>query len=553
MRYRNLLAYLFLSLLLVPILAGADENTSVVGVRTPPAAIQQSESIIVIERTPDGSHSGRMRYEVYWKEERVGDSVVTFIPFLGDHKIDDYYLLLNLDTASGQATGEFWATASLDPDHEGESGTAAFSGTLSDGWVHYNAEIDAWEYGGTFDTRITASIHAWKGSYGGQDYWEDLMLDVTIPAEFRGGEFNSPNSSFYVGYESDELSGGSHETNYFSFYLSSLGIIEEFEPLRQGAAGSEHADEATVEAAEGSTASEPSATAEPEESEGGGEISDELLLALILAFTKPEHIDQIEGWDQLTPTQQEGILTLFGILAEVNQNTNQAYAEEPAVGDSDELTPYQQSLYDQHRLQQLMDQKNRAELANFLEDKAASWNRIEQVVNEERIRVWGGEHGDTLKDVYQFVQGASLVKGAIDKVGEWTGWVTNTDQAVDKATDKILSEPFSSSTTMEQVAEQGLKLMSQMANVPTVIHFGYYQQQYQKYSEELSTEAAHDRAMEDLRNMILDPTEEFRIADGTRVVRGVWDVRFEQNAESGGLYDKAFFDLRNITPPGVSK
>jgi predicted house-cleaning noncanonical NTP pyrophosphatase (MazG superfamily) len=237
----------------------------------------------------------------------------------------------------------------------------------------------------------------------------------------------------------------------------------------------------------------------------------------------------------------------------VHENTNQAYAEEPAVGDSDELTPYQQALYNQHRLQQLIEQKNKEELANLLEDRTESWNRIEQVVNAERIRVWGGKNGDTLKDVYQFVQGASLIKGAIDQVGEWAGYVTNTDEAADKAADKILSEPFSSSMTMEQVADQGLKLMSQMANVPTVIHFGYYQQQYQKYSQELTAEAAHEKAMEDLRNMMLNPTQEFMEADGGRVVKGAWDIRFEKNAEPGGLYDGAFFDLRNITPPGVSK
>jgi len=552
MRKRNLLVFLVISMLLVPMLLSADENTSAADVGSQQAALQDSEPVIVIERTPDGIHSGSLSYGVFWHREEgaVGNSRVKFGGFLGDHKIDDYYLLLNLDTASGQASGEFWATAPLDPDHEGESGTAALSGTLRDGWVRYNAEIDAWEYGGTFDTRITANVHAWQGSIGAQDFWEDLALDVTVSAEFRGGEFNSPNSGLYIGYESDELPAGSHVTKYFSFYLSPTGITEEFEPLRQAMAGAEPVDDATAETAESGQASEASTSEESAEAEAGGEISDELLLDLILAFIDPEHIDQIRGWDQLTPTQQEGIRTLYGLVDEVHENTNQAYAEEPAVGDTDELTPYQQALYDQHRLQQLIEQKNKEELANLLEDRAESWNRIEQVVNAERIRVWGG---NTLKNVYQFVQGASLIKGALDQVGEWAGYVTNTDEAADKAAVKFLSEPFSSSMTMEQVADQGLQLMSQMANVPTVIHFGYYQQQYQKYSQELTAEAAHEKAMEDLRNMMLNPTQEFMEADGGRVVKGVWDIRFEQNAEPGGLYDGAFFDLRNITPPGVTK
>ncbi|HET6446266.1 MAG TPA: hypothetical protein VFI27_16990 [candidate division Zixibacteria bacterium] len=556
MRLRTLPNLFFLSLLLVLSMFTADGNNAAANNESKPAELQDSESVVVIERGMDGTHGGYLNYGVYWhrEEARVGNSGVTFGSFLGDHKIDDYYLILNLDTSAGQASGEFWATAPLDPDHPGESGTASISGVMTDGWVRYNAEIDAWEFGGSFDTRVTTSVLAWQGSIGDQDFWEDIALDVNVLAELRGGEFNSPNSGIYIGYEVEELPAGSHVTKWFNFYVSPAGLVNDFEPLRQAMAGSEATGEApTAGEMDSDTANEPSPAVEADEPESEVAISDELLMDLIIAFTDPEYIGHIEGWDQLTETQQEGILTLYGIVVEVQETTNQAIANQPTEDDSDELTPYQQALYNQHRLEQLLDQKNKEELANLLEDKATSWQRIEQVVNEERIRVWGGNQGDWLKDVYQFVRGASLIKGATDKAGEWLGWVTNTQQAAEKAADRILLEPFSSGMTMEQVADQGLKLMSQMANVPTVIHFGYYQQQYQKYSEEFPAETAHHKALVDLRNMMLDPTEEFMIADGSRVVRGVWDNRYLPSAEIGGLYDKAFFDLRNSESPGVSK
>lgn len=551
---RRSLVVLLLSVGLV-ILGGAKNSPISVTGDLASSLAQDSTDVVVIERTMDDVSSGWLNFGVYWHREEVSDEHggVGFSSFLGDQVVDDFYLILNLDLETGIATGDYWATTIHQPDHEGESGSGAMSGTLSDGWVHWNPVESAWEFGGIFNTRITANVHAHQGSYGEEDFWEDIALDVTVPAELRGGEFDSQQSGIYIGYEIEEIAAGSHDAKWLNFYVSPASITDEFPEAQSAAEGTvETAEPEPSIETETTIAVEPTSAVDEESSKDQNGISDELLLDLILSFVAPEHLVDIEGWDQLTPTQQEAILALHGGIAEIQEAANQVIEKDDEGTPGDELTSYQQALYDQYQLEQWQEQQSKNELANMLEDRATSWNRIEQIVNEERIYEWGGEHGDTLKDIYQFIRNASGVKGAIDKAGSWLGYVMNPQQAADKAADTILSEPFKGSMTMEQVADEGLKLMSQMANVPTIIHYGYYRQQYDLYQEDDSVQDPHAQALKDLHEMIVNPALDFELADGDRIARA-WEVWYAKDAMPGGLYDKAFDKLSGIDHPGVSK
>jgi hypothetical protein len=191
---------------------------------------------------------------------------------------------------------------------------------------------------------------------------------------------------------------------------------------------------------------------------------------------------------------------------------------------------------------------------------------IIRIVNDERYRQ---KFGDTY-DLYRGTR--DLIVPLIKKGGEWLKWVEDPEaaamaavqaweneqikQGVNQALreEGLLYGPEAQVMTMEEVAIKTYQFVEHAATVPSLIHYGYYREVYQQAIDEGDSPGdAHSWALEKLREMMRNPTDEYMNADLSRTTRA-WSPNASHNEELFRVYDQSFQRLNSMSvDPGVSK
>lgn len=470
-------------------------------------------------------------------------------PILSGHTVSDFSMQLVFDFDNQTVSGNLHADATMiDSGKAEESGSSTIDGQLSDGWLEWSPEDNVWVFGGTFN--LSASIHEVrsKRDTDGVILYEDINLQFDAPAEFEGASGDSDDPDIWphidIRYEKMDLNGfslGSHSATsiHIGFYDNSIDF--------SGFPGQEGAAESL------SVVESSSDDVQESEAPKTPRLIDEDLHARIVDFLQwgtgdIESIKSHSEWPRLEFSQQNSLEDLMieveAIrLAQIPEDElNALLAAVDAAANA--LGPEGQKLYDAMRLRQLKEDRNAQVLMDELEREVEAWNRIEFVTNRERIRGLGGSQGDTLVWI---VDNTGIIKGVVDEVSSWVGWLTDPKAAAQSAAEDYLKEE-ANITSIEEAVDKTLVLMSKSANSVVVKHYTYYYQEYMKLDDSLSIDERHTQALEILRERFLAPPD-----SAIKTSKGadkLWRDSYAKDTEPGELYDRAFKRLGGLKPPG---
>ncbi|MDF1499240.1 MAG: thrombospondin type 3 repeat-containing protein [Anaerolineales bacterium] len=332
---------------------------------------------------------------------------------------------------------------------------------------------------------------------------------------------------------------------------------------------------------------------QPEE-QAAGDLENALAVALLLGDR--DGLRQMEGWDDLTPTQQATVFELFDALQDLfdetsadntgsydrpamvesglpgTEETGATAGNQAASGDTGDIGGSDDDALADRVMQQIQEARNRREqqegaVVQALADQLHDRQTIIRLINDEKYRQKFGQ-------AYDLYRGTRDLLGPLyERAGEYISWITNPEETARQALQQwqqekltegaqqllrdegILYGPEANVMTMEDVAREAYQFIEHASAVPSIVHYGYYRQVYdQAIAENDSPEDAHEWAMSKLSEALKNPPEELLLADGQRPVVQCWTDSYSHDPALLENYNNTFQRLNGVVdPPGVTQ
>ena len=220
----------------------------------------------------------------------------------------------------------------------------------------------------------------------------------------------------------------------------------------------------------------------------------------------------------------------------------EALANEP-------LSPEQQLLLDEDTRQRFIDERKKDEAEQRLSDYYQNIDRVELMLNRERLRARFGDQALWLYDQYR---ASALVSGAVDRVKNIYDHLLGEKNVAQEHIEEVVNSSLG--VPVDEAILSVLRATVRTANDPALVHYGYYAERYNSYtSSGMAADQAHNNALIDLKDMLIKPDIDFLLADSDRLGE-YWNYdNFRDQVKPGGLYDVVFQQLGGGYDVGVNR
>ena len=299
---------------------------------------------------------------------------------------------------------------------------------------------------------------------------------------------------------------------------------------------------------------------EPSTPEQRAEAIKDALLSALLSGEDPD-LESIDGWEDLTSTQQENLKRIVERLRQMAESGRNPSSEEaPAATSPPETKPPVSSGWDttpwylkDEALRERQRQQQEQELKDKLATRIQTDQDIVRVVNDEKYREMFGAGYDAYRVLRDFA------KPAYDAVAEATEWISDPEQAAQEAVQEWEQEGLTEAArktltdngvlwaedlelkTVEEVAVEAYKFVESHSATPAITHYDYYRKAYEREREAgLPPEAAHDEAMTELKNALQNPSDELMDSEDPSKMRHDWGQQYGHDPALLNAYNRAF-------------
>ena len=299
---------------------------------------------------------------------------------------------------------------------------------------------------------------------------------------------------------------------------------------------------------------------EPTTPEQRAEAIKDAMLSALLSGEDPD-LESIDGWEDLTSTQQENLKRIVERLRRMAEGGGAPSSEEvpavtappetkPPVSSGGDTTPWY--LKDE-ALRERQRQQQEEELKAKLAERIQTNQDIVRVVNDEKYREVLGVGYDAYRVLRDFA------KPAYDAVAEATEWISDPEQAAQEAIQEWEQEGLSEAAkktltdngvlwaedlefkTIEDVAVDTYKFVEAHSATPAITHYDYYRKIYDRELDGgLPPTAAHDEAMRELTQALQNPSEELLDSQDPTKKRDDWGMQYSHDPKLVSAYDRAF-------------